>query len=112
MYGGITYSPPEGPVDLSRVPNGTLGEDRMCLTLFQFILLKSQSPNSHLPMLVTALGEKYARVIGHQLGILHPGLNDSAFIEIHDQQSRGEMIETCMSEILAMLLNKVQEKIV
>ena len=38
-YGAITYSPPKGPIDLSRVPNGTLGDE--CLThfnLYHFIL--------------------------------------------------------------------------
>ena len=41
MYDGITYSPPEGTVDLSQVPDGTLGDESVSNT-FQFVSFHSR----------------------------------------------------------------------
>ena len=51
MYGGITYSPPEGPVDLSRVPNGTLGDESVSniiisMSIISFSHYRQLSPTS------------------------------------------------------------------
>ena len=95
---------PELIVDLSKVPDGTLGNDRVHLT-FQHVSLHSLAiDKSHLSLLVAALSTVYQ---WFPLGI-HLGLSYSDLKTI-DQNQRGQ-VEMCRIDVLAMWLEGPEEK--